>query len=54
MSMRDHISLNHWWLLLKLIQRFDHFLEMGLGSENNKLLRDRDDNSDIDLDGLSF
>ena len=54
MSMRDRISLNHWQLLLKLIQRFCHFLEMGLGSENNKLLRDRDDNSDIDLDGLRF
>ena len=52
--MRDHISLNHWRLLLKLIQRFRHFLEMGLGSENNKLLRDTDDNSDIDLDGQSF
>ena len=54
MSMRDHISLNHWQLLLKLIQRFRHFLEMGLGSENNNLLRDRDENSDIDLDGLRF
>lgn len=30
------------------------FGDQGLGSENNNLLRDRDENSDIDLDGLRF
>lgn len=35
MKMRDHISLNNWRLVLKMIQRFRHFLGMGLGSENN-------------------